>query len=94
MEIPIVVTRHPALVAYLREIGLINEAAEVVSHATADQVRGRIVYGILPLHLAAEARSVVHIPLAIPPGLLGQRLTCEQIRHFAGPPEVYRVTRC
>lgn len=90
----LVVTRHPGLVTYLREMGLIDATAEVVSHADADMVRDRIVYGVLPLHLAAEARSVVHIPLAIPPELRGRELTLPEVRQLAGEPEVYRVTRC
>ena len=35
-------------------------------HATPDQVRGRVVYGVLPLHLAAESAEVWSIDL---PGL-------------------------
>lgn len=51
----VVVTRHPALVAYLRKIGLIGADAHVISHATPEDVAGKDVIGVLPLRLATLA---------------------------------------
>jgi len=63
-----------------------------VAHVTdPEQIRGLHVIGPVPLHLAAEAESVVHIPLDIPPELRGVELTLEQVRQFAGPPVEYTV---
>lgn len=55
---PVIISRHAAAVAFvLRERpGLAT--ATVMASATADDVRGRVVYGNLPLHLAALAREV------------------------------------
>jgi len=51
----IVVTRHLALVEYLREQGLIDEDTDVVAHVTdPEQIRGLHVIGPVPLHLAAD----------------------------------------
>lgn len=88
----VVVTRHPALVEYLKEIGLITGDEPVISHATADQIRGKRVIGVLPMHLAAEAAEIVEVPLTVPPELRGQELDIEQVRQFAGEPRVYRVS--
>lgn len=90
---PVVVTRHSALVEYLTELGVVPTGAEVVTHATAEQVRGRHVFGVLPLHLAAEAASVTEVTLRVPAELRGVELTLEQVRQFAGPLVEYKVSR-
>ena len=90
---PVVVTRHPALVEYLTELGVVPAGTEVVTHATAEQVRGRHVFGVLPLHLAAEAASVTEVTLHVPAELRGVELTLEQVRQFAGPLVKYKVSR-
>ena len=90
---PVVVTRHPALVEYLAELGVVPAGTEVVTHATAEQVRGRHVFGVLPLHLAAEAASVTEVTLHVPAELRGVELTLEQVRQFAGPLVEYKVSR-
>ncbi len=87
------VTRHPALVEYLTELGVVPAGTEVVTHATAEQVRGRHVFGVLPLHLAAEAASVTEVTLRVPAELRGVELTLEQVRQFAGPLVEYKVSR-
>lgn len=93
MDSAVVVTRHPALVEYLREQGLVDENAQVVAHATVDDVRGRHVFGVLPLHLAANADCVTEVPLNLPQELRGTELSLEQVRQYAGTVTTYRVTR-
>lgn len=88
---PIIVTRHPALVTYLREIGLAQPDTEVVEHVTPEQIRGRVVIGVLPL--SQEAYSVIEVPLDIPAQLRGKELTIEQVREYAGSPVSLRVER-
>ena len=90
---PVVVTRHAALVEYLTELGVVPAGTEVVTHATTEQVRGRHVFGVLPLHLAAEAASVTEVTLHVPAELRGVELTLEQVRQFAGPLVEYKVSR-
>lgn len=88
----IVVTRHPALVEYLREQGVVGMDVRVIEHASPDDVKGRIVIGILPLHLACLAKEVWEIPLTVPAELRGQELTLEQVRRFANKKiQKYRV---
>jgi len=88
----LVVTRHPALVEYLREAGIVGDNVEVVAQVTPEQVRGRHVVGVLPLHLAAEADRVTVVPLAVPPELRGQELSLEQVRELAGEPRTFIVS--
>ena len=87
----IVVTRHPALVQHLREIGLIPEGCPVITHVTPDDVRNKSVIGVLPLALAALARDVTEVPMDLPQELRGQELTIGQVRQFAGQPVTYHV---
>lgn len=89
----VVVTRHPALITYLVEVGLVQEGVEVVSHADEDAVRGKHVIGVLPLRLAALAASLTEVPLILPPELRGVELTLDQIREHSGEATTYVVAR-
>lgn len=88
----LVVTRHPALVDLLIERGLVEPGARVIQHATPEDVRDRHVLGVLPIPLAALARSLIMIPLDIPPELRGVELGIEQLRQYAGVAKRYTVT--
>lgn len=64
----VIVTRHSGLVAWLAERGI---EGPIVAQATAADVRGREVIGVLPLALAAECASITTVDM---PGLaLAQR---------------------
>jgi putative CRISPR-associated protein (TIGR02620 family) len=88
----VVVTRHLGLVEYLIELGLCSSSAQVISHATVEDVKGKHVIGVLPLSLAVVAESVTEVPMSIPAELRGQELTLEQMRMYGGKPRTYRVT--
>lgn len=87
----IVVTRHPALVAYMKEIGIISPNTPVVEHATVEQVAGKRVLGVLPLSLAVHALSVTEIPLALSLDDRGRELSLRRVREIAGKPRCYEV---
>lgn len=90
----LVVTRHHGLVEYLEaHYPALVEGAEVVAHATAEQVQGAHVVGVLPLHLAAEAAQVTEIPLALTPETRGRELSLEEVERVAGKLVTYRVER-
>lgn len=89
----VVVTRHKALVDYLREIGICDGSETVIVHATPTDIAGKHVIGVLPLHLAACAAMVTEIPMTIPAELRGVELNLEQMRAAAGEPATYRVER-
>lgn len=89
----VIVTRHPALVAYLKEIGLMKEGDKVITHATPDDVRDKMVIGVLPLSLAAIAFEVIEVPLNLPPEARGKELSIEEVRQYAGKPARYMVIK-
>jgi len=57
----IIVSRHPAAIAFIRREMPEAGDAPVLAVATADDVRGRRVVGNLPMHLAALAAEVVAV---------------------------------
>ncbi len=91
-ESSIIISRHSGLVEWLRLRGI--EAARVVEHATPDDVRGRIVYGVLPLSLAAEAAEVWTVDMpSLRPDQRGVDLTPEEMDAAGATLSGYRVTR-
>lgn len=87
----VVITRHKGLVTYLEEQGLIQGGTHVITHATAEDVRGKNVIGVLPLSLAALTASITEVPLVLPEDARGRELTLEEIRQWAGTPCTYKV---
>lgn len=89
---PLIVTRHLALVDYIREIGLVTGEVEVLPRADFHDVAGRVVYGVLPYGLAACAESLIYIPI-FPPSNFPKKIdyTIEEIRKWAGKPIEYTV---
>lgn len=88
-----VVTRHQGLIQYLEEIGLIDHDAEVILHATPEQVAGQNVIGVLPHSLSCLCNTFTEIPMNIPAELRGKELTLEDMRQYGGTPVTYMVQR-
>lgn len=57
----VIVSRHQATIEWLRQQVPALADVPVLESATAVDVRGRIVYGNVPLHLAAVAERVVAV---------------------------------
>jgi len=92
-SVDLIVTRHQGLVDLAKRMGLATDGCPVLAHASADDVRGKTVLGVLPLHLAAEARAVVSIDLDLPQHLRGTDLSAEEMLQYVKGVSVYRVTR-
>ena len=87
----IIVTRHEALVDLLVDWALVAPGTPVLAHATAEDVRGKHVFGVLPLALAAQATSITEIPLALAPEDRGRELDIHRLRQIAGEPRTWYV---
>jgi putative CRISPR-associated protein (TIGR02620 family) len=91
----IIITRHRPLVDWLAARNIVGT---VIEQATADDVRGKHVYGVLPLWLAAEAESVTEVSM---PGItLEQRrrnasgdMSVEEMDAAGAHLVTYKVTR-
>jgi len=89
MKADILITRHPALVELLKEQGV--EVKEVKTHATPDDVKGAVVVGILPLHLAALTKMIITPVLALRPEDRGKELNLEELKERFKGLQAYRV---
>ena len=59
----IIVTRHHGLVEWLKARGI---SGDVLTHITDEsQIRGKVVYGVLPLALAAKCEIYVAIDMPL-----------------------------
>lgn len=87
----IVITRHAALVEYLKEQGIIDDNVTVIEHATADAVRDKHVIGVLPVHLATLTAKYTNLTMNVPQDKRGQELTLDEVREYAGDAVTYEI---
>jgi putative CRISPR-associated protein (TIGR02620 family) len=76
----LIVTRHPALLDLIKELGLADDSTLVISHADVENVSGRHVLGVLPHHLSCHTITYSEIVLSIPEHLRGKELDIHQLR--------------
>lgn len=92
MHFDLIITRHKALVDYLRQSYGIE--AEVLEHVEDPKVLDeKHVIGVLPLHLASRCASVTEIPLALTAEDRGRELGLARLREIAGKPATYSIAR-
>lgn len=87
----ILVTRHPALVEYFSNIGITFD--KVITHATAEDVTGNDVYGVLPLHLASLANTVTTVDMDLPAEMRGKELSLTDIETYFTGMSTYKVKK-
>ena len=89
MRMTIIVTRHTGLIQWLKKNGV---EGEVISHATQEQIEGKDVYGVLPLHLASVCNSVTTVDMpGLPSEKRGVDLTPEEMDSFGAIMHKYIV---
>jgi len=85
----VIVTRHAGMVEWLSLHGV---EGDVIAHATPEDVRGRDVYGILPLNLAAEAFTITTVDMpGLKPEQRGQDLSPAEMDEAGATMTTYRV---
>jgi len=87
----LIITRHLALVQYLRESGLVRPDAKHVSYAKISDVVGKHIFGILPLHVACHAEKMTELQLRLPVNKRGVELTVEEVKTFCLEPKTYSI---
>lgn len=85
----LIVTRHKALVRYLKRLGI---EGDVLEHATLRDVQGNIVYGVLPFYLASKCLFFTEVSLTLTPEQRGRELTFEELCEANPRLTTYRVT--
>lgn len=87
----VLATRHEALVQYFANMGLTFD--KVIAHATAEDVTGNDVYGVLSLHLASLANTVTTIDMNLPAEMRGKELSLEDIKKYLVDISTYKVEK-
>ena len=87
----IIVTRHSGALDWLRKHHPELGDAEIVSHASQDQIAGARVVGVLPVNLAAKCGEYWHLSMDIPPEARGKELSCEDMEHLGCSIQRYRI---
>lgn len=90
---PLIITRHQGLVDWLKKH--YNITGTIIPHVTnPNLLTGRIVIGILPLHLAAKAQEIWTIDMPnLPAEKRGQEVTAEEMEQFGATLSKYKVTK-
>ena len=92
-KVDLIITRHQALIELLIERGIATSETPVhTGTVDIETVRGKHVAGVLPFELAAAAKSVTQIPLAITPDDRGKELPIERLREIAGETKCFLVS--
>jgi hypothetical protein len=85
------VGRHGAALEWAKAHGLPTDAATVNGNATAANVAGKVVWGVVPLHLASGAAEVHVIEFDSPPR--GVEYTVADMERAGARWGVYVVTK-
>jgi len=76
----VIVSRHLGAIEWLRRRGIIGE---IITHATPENIKGRIPVGTLPMHLAARVPEVWSLEIPdVPPHRRGHDLTPEEMDRY------------
>lgn len=89
----VIITRHPGLVQVLHELAPETLNAPILDRADPEQIRGKHVYGVLPLTLACLADKVTNVTLNVPQELRGTELTADQVRQYMTELETFIVSK-
>lgn len=86
----LIVTRHQGLVDWLASRGI---TGDVMASVTPDDVRGKHVIGVLPLHIAAVADKVTTVSFQCPPDLRGKDLSPDQLDQLGAVLATFKVSQ-
>ena len=85
----LIITRHPAAVEFLESFGI---TGDVHLHATDDLVRGRRVYGVLPMNLACLTDEYYAIEMDMAADMRGKELTLGDMERMNARVVRYKVS--
>ena len=74
----LIVTRHQGLVEVLSSMGI---TGKVVTHATLSDVQGKVVIGVLPMHLASQTLMFGEVTLQLTAEQRGKELSAQEVRN-------------
>lgn len=81
-KVDLIVTRHAAMKSFLIEKGVADKSTPVLPHASAEDVKGKDVAGVLPIHLAALTATFTTVELALPLEMRGKELSLADMHRY------------
>lgn len=94
MKFDLIVTRHDALVSYLKENGYIDDNTAVIKHVTDPSILiDKNVCGVLPHSMSCLCKTFSEVPLNVPADKRAVELTLEDIYKMASDLVTYRVQK-
>ena len=88
----IVVVKFPELANLFEEMGLVPPGTKRVIYASEEDVRGKDVFGVVPIYLARHANSITEVPVLAGNQISRVMSDINLIRQYAKPPKRYKVT--
>ena len=89
----VVVSNYDSFYDVLLEDGVIEPDTPMYEYLRRDDARGKRVCGIVPLHIAAEADSLVVARMRIPRNRQGEQLSVEELRKYVSGYDTYTVSK-
>mgnify|MGYP000384626105 CR=1 FL=1 len=85
----LIVARHAGLVEWFRRRGIEGECITHVSYP--EQIEGKIVFGVLPIHLAALTDMVIAVEMWMTPKQRSRELSADEMDGCGARMRAYRV---
>ena len=89
----IIVTNHEVTYEFIIENYVGDRPHKWLDHVTHEDIQGKVVWGVLPLHYACYCHLYVTIPVLRPKSAGRAPLTYEDFEQYARKPVVYSVDR-
>jgi CRISPR-associated protein Csx16 len=86
-----IVSRHEGAVEWLKSNFKGFEKGELKSHIKPEEIKGNIIVGTLPIHLAELAKEYFHIILNLPAEARGKELTKEDMNEYGAKLQKYKI---
>ena len=87
----IIVTRYPALAQAFVDMGLCEPGTPVLRYASREDVRGKEVFGSVPVYIAEAAVSLTELPIVAGGDRESVMLDVDKIKRHSRSPVTYVV---
>jgi len=88
----IIVTRHKGALKWLQKYHPEFKDCKVNDHVSPEDLKGNIVVGVLPVHLASMCVEYWHMEMDVPREYRGKELSLEDMERFGCHITRYNVT--
>lgn len=87
----LIVTRYKGVAEYLKRKGYVEENTEILTRVQIEDVKGKHVFGVLPIWLAAHTARFTEVQLHLPDDLRGQKVGIKDIEFYMLPMRTFEI---